>query len=175
MYSYQILSELGNLGLAFADTRLVASDGASVRVHWPLLLARGVWWTAAACADQEHDGDRVIIFSNVTISELRQFVSSIYCEYPCCGWSSFDIPLKTEAESEDDDIECEYTVHWGAGHQGPAEAGTVPLGLVAAPSPALSGDSECVLAVSKFQCGDCGKYFGTNKKLHDHKPSHTTQ
>ena len=137
MYSYQILSELGNLGLAFADTRLVASDGASVRVHWPLLLARGVWWTAAACADQEHDGDRVIIFSNVTISELRQFVSSIYCEYPCCGWSSFDIPLKTEAESEDDDIECEYTVHWGAGHQGPAEAGTVPLGLVAAPAPAL--------------------------------------
>ena len=148
MYSYQILSELGNLGLAFADTRLVASDGASVRVHWPLLLARGVWWTAAACADQEHDGDRVIIFSNVTISELRQFVSSIYCEYPCCGWSSFDIPLKTEAESEDDDIECEYTVHWGAGHQGPAEAGTVPLGLVAAPAPALSDNSDCVLAKS---------------------------
>ena len=24
---------------------------------------------------------------------------------------------------------------WGAGHQGPAEAGTVPLGLVAAPRP----------------------------------------
>ena len=83
----------------------------------------------------QHDGDRVIIFSNVTISELRQFVSSIYCEYPCCGWSSFDIQLKTEAESEDDDIECEYTVHWGAGHQGPAEGGTVPLGLVAAPRP----------------------------------------
>ena len=24
---------------------------------------------------------------------------------------------------------------WGAGHQGPAEGGTVPLGLVAAPRP----------------------------------------
>ena len=34
----------------------------------------------------------------------------------------------------------------GAGHQGPAEAGTVPLGLVAAP--ALSDNSDCVLAES---------------------------
>ena len=36
----------------------------------------------------------------------------------------------------------------GAGHQGPAEAGTVPLGLVAAPAPVLSDNSDCVLAES---------------------------
>ena len=35
----------------------------------------------------------------------------------------------------------------GAGHQGPAKAGTVPLGLVAAPILALS-DSDCILAES---------------------------
>ena len=34
----------------------------------------------------------------------------------------------------------------GAGHQGPAEAGIVPLSLVAAP--ALSDNSDCVLAES---------------------------
>ena len=37
---------------------------------------------------------------------------------------------------------------WGAGHQGPAEGGTVPLGLVAAPVPAPSDNSDCVLAES---------------------------
>ena len=110
----------------------------------------------------QHDGDRVIIFSNVTISELRQFVSSIYCEYPCCGWSSFDIQLKTEAESEDDDIECEYTVHWGAGHQGPAEAGTVPLGLVAAPTP-FSEAELSVLALAASMSRDDNNNTGNNE------------
>ena len=105
----------------------------------------------------------MIIFSNVTISELRQFVSSIYCEYeyPCCGWSSFDIPLKTEAESEDDDIECEYTMHWGAGHQGPAEAGTVPLGLVAAPTP-FSEAELSVLALAASMSRDDNNNTGNN-------------
>ena len=37
---------------------------------------------------------------------------------------------------------------WGAGYQGPAETGTVPLGLVAAPAPVLSDNSDCVLAES---------------------------
>ena len=37
---------------------------------------------------------------------------------------------------------------WEAGHQGPAEAGTVPLGLMAAPAPALSDNSDCGLAES---------------------------
>ena len=47
--------------------------------------------------------------------------------------------------------ECEVTspvLEWGAGHQGPAYAGKVPLGLVAAPAPALSDNSDCVLAES---------------------------
>ena len=47
--------------------------------------------------------------------------------------------------------ECEVTSPvpgWGAGHQGPAEAGTVPLGLVAAPAPVLSDNRDCVLAES---------------------------
>jgi len=37
---------------------------------------------------------------------------------------------------------------WGAGHQGPTEARKLPLGLVAAPVPALSDNSDCVLAKS---------------------------
>ena len=49
---------------------------------------------------------------------------------------------------DEEDEDCDYTVHWGAGHQGPAEAGTVPLGLVAPPAPALSDSSDCVLAES---------------------------
>ena len=40
----------------------------------------------------------------------------------------------------------------GAGHQGPAEAGTVPLSLVAPPAPVLSDNSDCVLA----ECAEVG-------------------
>ena len=170
MYSYKVLSELGNGSLeSFADTRLVASDGASVRVHWPLLVARDVWWTRSADQDRVEDGDRVIIFDGVTIQELRTFVSDIYCDFPCYGWNPLDIPkpLKIVAEEEDDG-DC--TVQWGASHQqAEAEAGKLPLGLVAAPaplteaelsvlnlsaavseaeltSPAVGASSDCVLA-----------------------------
>ena len=170
MYSYKVLSELGNGSLeSFADTRLVASDGASVRVHWPLLVARDVWWTRSADQDRVEDGDRVIIFHGVTIQELRKFVSDIYCDFPCFGWNPLDIPkpLKISAEEEDDG-DC--TVQWGASHQQTeAEAGKLPLGLVAAPaplteaelsvlnlaaalseaeltSPAVGASSDCVLA-----------------------------
>ena len=55
----------------------------------------------------------------------------------------------------------------GAGHQGPTEAGIVPLGLVAAPVPATAGNSDFVPAESEqesplsqppvLQCPDCGK------------------
>ena len=169
MYSYKVLSELGNGSLeSFADTRLVAIDGAKVRVHWSLLVARSVWWTRSADQDRVKDGDRVIIFNGVTIQELRKFVSDIYCDCPRYGWNPLDIakPLKIVAEEDDDDC----TVQWGASHQqAEAEAGKLPLGLVAAPaplseaelsvltlaaavseaeltSPAVGASSDCVLA-----------------------------
>ena len=113
--------------------------------------------------------DTVIYFHGVTIQELRKFVSDIYCDFPCFGWNPLDIPkpLKISAEEEDDG-DC--TVQWGASHQqAEAEAGKLPLGLVAAPaplseaelsvltlaaavseaeltSPAVGASSDCVLA-----------------------------
>ena len=111
--------------------------------------------------DRVEDGDRVIIFNGVTIQELRKFDSDIYCDFPCFGWNPLDIPkpLKISAEEEDDG-DC--TVQWGASHQqAEAEAGKLPLGLVAAPavlslaaavseaeltSPAVGASSDCVLA-----------------------------
>ena len=81
--------------------------------------------------------------------------------------------------------ECEVTSPvpgWGAGHQGPAEAGTVPLGLVAAPVPATAGNSDFVPAESEqesplsqppvLQCPDCGKVKQTQKQLRDHLRVH---
>ena len=109
-------------------------------------------------------------FHGVTIhQELRKFVTDNYCDFPCFGWNPLDIPkpLKISAEEEDDG-DC--TVHWGASHQqAEAEAGKLPLGLVAAPaplseaelsvlnlapavseaeltSPAVGASSDCVLA-----------------------------
>ena len=119
--------------------------------------------------DRVEDGDRVIIFNGVTIQELRKFMSDIYCDFPCFGWNPLDIPkpLKIVAEEEYDG-DC--TVQWGASHQqAEAEAGKLPLGLVAAPaplteaelsvlnlaaalseaeltSPAVGASSDCVLA-----------------------------
>ena len=69
MHSKRILSELSNLSFGtFCDTRLVAgaSDGASVRVHWPLLVSRGVWWTQGVEENVE-EGD-------VSYVELKNFV-----------------------------------------------------------------------------------------------------
>ena len=88
-----ILSGLSNLadgGQFCADTRLVGSDGVSFRVHWPLLLARGVWW-AVKCVDQDQaDGDRVILLPDINSRELRNFVDNLYSEYPCHGWSDVE-------------------------------------------------------------------------------------
>ena len=88
-----ILSGLSNLadgGKFCADTRLVGSNGVSFRVHWPLLLARGVWW-AVKCVDQDQaDGDRVILLPDINSRELRNFVDNLYGEYPCHGWSDVE-------------------------------------------------------------------------------------
>ena len=73
MHSKRILSELSNLSFGtFCDTRLVAgaSDGASVRVHWPLLVSRGVWWTQGVEENVE-EGDRIVIFPDVSYVELK--------------------------------------------------------------------------------------------------------
>ena len=88
-----------------------------------------------------------MILPDVSYVELKTFVADIYCHHPHFGWSHLDIPQPRKLVSEEED-DCDYTVHWGAGHQGPAEAGIVPLGLVAAPTPALSDNSDCVLADS---------------------------
>ena len=124
---------------------------------------------SVADQDRVEDGDKVIIFNGATIQELRKFDSDIYCDFPCFGWNPLDIPkpLKISAEEEDDG-DC--TVQWGASHQqAEAEAGKLPLGLVAAPaplseaelsvltlaaavseaeltSPAVGASSDCVLA-----------------------------
>ena len=97
----------------------------------------------------------------MTIQELRKFDSDVYCDFKCFGWNPLDIPkpLKISAEEEDDG-DC--TVQWGVSHQqAEAEAGKLPLGLVAAPavlslaaavseaeltSPAVGASSDCVLA-----------------------------
>ena len=153
-----ILSGLSNLadgGQFCADTRLVGSDGVSFRVHWPLLLARGVWW--AKCVDQvQEDGDRVIIIPENS-RELRQFVDNLYCEYPCHGWSDVEIPqLRLIVETEDGEVVSRVyrsTVRV-TGH---AEAGTVPLGVVVTPtttgdsdkaevSSAVAANSDCITA-----------------------------
>ena len=76
MHSKRILSELSNLSFeTFCDTRLVAgaSDGASVRVHWPLLVSPGVWWTRGVEENVE-EGDRIVILPDVSYVELKNFV-----------------------------------------------------------------------------------------------------
>ena len=76
-----VLSELSNLSFGtFCDTRLVAgaSDGASVRVHWPLLVSRGVWWTRGVEENGEN-GDRIVILPDLSYVELKTFVTDIFC------------------------------------------------------------------------------------------------
>ena len=124
MHSKRILSELSNLSFeTFCDTRLVAgaSDGASVRVHWPLLVSRGVWWTRGVEENIEN-GDRIVILPDVSYVELKNFVADIYCHHPHFGWSHLDIPQPRKLVTEDDD-DCDYTVHWGLATRGQPRLG----------------------------------------------------
>ena len=82
-------SNQDDVGQFCADTRLIGSDGISFQVHWPLLLARGVWWAKWVDQDQA-DGDRVILLPHINSRELRNFVDNIYGEYPCHGWSDVE-------------------------------------------------------------------------------------
>ena len=141
-----ILSGLSNLadgGQFCADTRLVGSDGVSFRVHWPLLLARGVWW--AKCVDQvQEDGDRVILIPENS-RELRQFVDNLYCEYLCHGWSdvgakALSLPtLRTWTWTRCRMTRIAQRMTWR--HQRPARA----LLLVKSPMQASSPTKESLL------------------------------
>ena len=70
------------------------------------------------------------------------------------------VPLTEEAVIQS---EASPVPEWGAGHCPP-----VPV-VVAAPVPALSSDSDCVLTGSKFQCGECGVWLKTKKQLQNHQ------
>ena len=96
--------------------------------------------------DNVEDGDRIVILPDVSYLELKNFVADIYCHHPHFGWSHLDIPQPRKLVTEEED-DCDYTVHWGAGHQGPAEAGKLPLGLVAAPTPFSEAELD-VLALA---------------------------
>ena len=60
-----------------------------------------------------------MILPDVSYVELKNFVADIYCHHPHFGWSHLDIPQPRKLVTEDDD-DCDYTVHWGAGPPGPA-------------------------------------------------------
>ena len=97
--------------------------------------------------------------AELSVLNLSAAVSEAELTSPAVGASS-DCVLADFAEAEIEQIgdlvnsesvyeaETSPVSERGAGHQGPAEAGTVPLGLVAAPAPALSDNSDCVLAES---------------------------
>ena len=71
--------------------------------------------------------------------------------------------------TEDDD-DCDYTVHWGAGHQGPAEAGTVPLGLVAAPTPFSEPELEVPAFAASVSRDDNNNSAALETELRDSCP-----
>ena len=97
--------------------------------------------------------------AELSVLNLSAAVSEAELTSPAVGASS-DCVLADFAEAEIEQIgdlvnsesvyeaETSPVSERGAGHQGPAEAGTVPLGLVAAPAPVLSDNSDCVLAES---------------------------
>ena len=140
MYSYRVLSELGNGSLeTFADTRLVASDGASVHHQGPVSTIRprprqgsyrSGWWPPWPPS----------VRLSCPSSPSLLAVSEAELTSPAVGASS-DCVLADFAEAETEHLgdfvnsEASPVSERGAGHQGQAEAGTVPLGLVAAPRP----------------------------------------
>ena len=97
--------------------------------------------------------------AELSVLNLAAAVSEAELTSPAVGASS-DCVLADFAEAEIEQIgdlvnsesvyeaETSPVSERGAGHQGPAEAGIVPLSLVAAPAPALSDNSDCVLAES---------------------------
>ena len=107
------------------------------------------------------EGDRIVILPDVSYLELKNFVADIYCHHPHFGWSHLDIPQPRKLVTEEDD-DCDYTVHWGAGHQGPAEAGTVPLGLVAAPTPFSEAELSVLALAASMSRDDNNNNTGNN-------------
>ena len=97
--------------------------------------------------------------AELSVLTLAAALSEAELTSPAVGASS-DCVLADFAEAEIEQIgdlvnsesvyeaETSPVSERGPGHQGPAEAGIVPLSLVAAPVPALSDNSDCVLAES---------------------------
>ena len=110
---------------------------------------RSGWWPAPAPLSE----------AELSVLTLAAAVSEAELTSPAVGARS-DCVLADFAEAETEQLgdlvnsesvfeaETSPVSGEGAGHQGPAEAGTVPLGLVAAPAPVLSNNSDCVLAES---------------------------
>ena len=73
-----LLSELSTLqGKGeMCDTRLVGDNG-SMMVHWAVLKTRGVWWAKSRQANTE----ATFILPGVNISQLAEFVDSLYAEF----------------------------------------------------------------------------------------------
>ena len=58
------------------DTILVSKDGEEFKVHWLVLVSKGVWW---ARRDEERaEGDIRVILPDIQTSDVRRFVDEIY-------------------------------------------------------------------------------------------------
>ena len=63
-------------GGLMCDTRLVTDSGHSVRVHWPLLSWRGVWWSELG--QHRSHAETVVILAGVDQHQLNNFVENLY-------------------------------------------------------------------------------------------------
>ena len=76
-----LLSRLNQLRKAgkFCDTILVAKDGTEFKLHWIVLVSRGVWWTRTAGRGEEQaEGDKRVVLPDIPASEIRRFLNEIY-------------------------------------------------------------------------------------------------
>ena len=76
-----LLSRLNQLRKAgkFCDTILVAKDGTEFKVHWIVLVSRGVWWTRTAGRGEEQaEGDKRVVLPDIPANEIKRFLNEIY-------------------------------------------------------------------------------------------------
>ena len=76
-----LLSRLNQLRKAekFCDTILVAKDGTEFKLHWIVLVSRGVWWTRTAGRGEEQaEGDQRVVLPDIPASDIERFLNEIY-------------------------------------------------------------------------------------------------